>query len=193
MSYGCYHANWREVGRGGNDLINGIKLSARSGARVLIGPLLCVAWLQCCWLVKWSIWWGPCGWSQCENRYSIYLSRVWQQMHLGSDETSCKSGINMRYHFCCMPVFASMCLSGIWTVHSTQPRIFSCSLWSFISRLLKFGSGVLDINTIHKHRREIWKILAGSNFLFHRPDLSHQTCPKQHALQDPIVLSLSLI
>lgn len=27
-----YHANWREVGRGGNDLINGIKLSARSGA-----------------------------------------------------------------------------------------------------------------------------------------------------------------
>lgn len=188
MSCGCYHANWRELGRGGNDLINGIKLSARSGARVLIGPLLCVAWIQCCWLVKWSIWWGPCDWSQCENRYSIYLSRVWQQMHLGSDETSCKSDINMRYNFCCVPVFVRH-LNGT----NNPTKNVSCGLWSCLSRHLKFGSGVLDINAIHKHRIEIWKILAGSNVVFHRPDLSHQTCTKQRTLQDPIVLSLSLI
>lgn len=120
MSYGCYHAYWREVGRGGNDLINGIKLSARSGAM----GFLCAAWIQCCWLVKRSVWWGPRGWSRCENRYGIYLSSVWQQMRLGSNETSCKTDINMRYNFCSM----RLCVSARHLNHTfnppAQPGIF---------------------------------------------------------------------
>lgn len=84
----------------------------------------CAAWIQCCWLVKRSVWWGPRGWSQCENRYGIYLSKDWQQMSLGSNETSCKSDIDMRYNSCSIHV----CLSAR-NLNSTfnplaQPGIF---------------------------------------------------------------------
>lgn len=113
MSYGCYHANWREVGRGGNDLINGIKLSARSGARVLLGPFLRAAWIQCCWLVKRSVWWGPRSWKLIRHlpvkSLATNASRIkWDIMQ-----------IRHKYEIQFLQ-YACVCLLGIWTLLSTH-------------------------------------------------------------------------